>query len=191
MNRYYVWLLVALGLIIILIIILSGGTSKSKKTHTITQASLSSLANTNDTVEMITTGPIVAPVNHQVTEINVGPSTTSYNLIKGYDGEVVSSQQFSNTRNSYSAFLSSLDVAGFTKANSNEELASSAGYCSFGVTFDFKIIQANGTVVQNLWATNCPSTPRTYLGNLSQTISLFRSQVPGFSNITQNAGFNI
>ncbi|HEY4963433.1 MAG TPA: hypothetical protein VIH90_01925 [Candidatus Saccharimonadales bacterium] len=188
MSRFYLALFIALGLIVLLIVIISGG--GGKKPHTPTPvAPLVSMANSNSEVSMTINGPITAEQNHRSIQIIITKNHATYNSILGYNNNVVFTQGFSNTVNSYTAFLSALYQAGYTKGNTNEKLANDVGYCSIGNRYIFETIQS-GQTISRFWVSNCFATPRTYLGNLSLTTSLFEAQIPNFNQINSAASLN-
>jgi hypothetical protein len=184
MNRFYLALFVALGLIVLLIVIISGG--GGKKPHTATPVvPLVAMASSDSEVKMTINGPIVAEQNHRSVEVIVTKNRTIYNSIQGYNNNVAFTQDFSNTLNGYTAFLSALYQAGYTKGNTSSALANDLGYCSTGNRYIFETIQ-NGHTISRFWASNCIGTPRTFQGNLSLTTTLFEAQIPNFSQINGN-----
>jgi hypothetical protein len=183
MNRYFIGFLVSIGLIVlILVLIFSGGKSGPKAA---VAPSLPSYANTNTVVKMTTAGPITAAQNYNEVDITVGQNSTVFTHIQGFDNNVVSSQTFHNSQNSYNTFLYALDYAGYTKGNSDPAISNPTGRCSTGQRYTFQIVQ-NGKAIQNFWDTNCASGGRTYGGSLSLTLTLFQAQVPGYGVLTQS-----
>jgi hypothetical protein len=137
---------------------------------------------------MTIVGPIVAPQNHNEVQISVNQSNTTFELMQGYDGNVVSSKSYNNTEASYDAFLHALQVADFTKGSNAADLRDDGGYCSTGDRYIFELIQ-NGSDLERYWVTNC-SAPKTYGGNANLTISLFEAQVPDYSTLSENANLD-
>jgi hypothetical protein len=180
MNRYILGVFIAIGLVILIVILFTGGSKPSTKANQ--PVPLTSYANTDVQVQMTVDGPTVAPQNHNSVQITVGQSEATYTLFQGYDGQVVRVVPFSNTVNSYSAFLAALNQAGFNRGNNNPNLANDAGYCATGSTYVFEIIQ-NGKDLQRFWATNCLGEPRTFLGNIYRTSNLFQAQIPNFNQV--------
>lgn len=178
--RYFIGFLVTVGLIITLIILLfNGGGGKHEVSNT--QKTLTSYANTDAEVSMTLAGPIVASSNYQQIQITVGRDNVTYQQYSGYDGQVVNTQIFANTENSYDAFLHALQHAGFTRGDSNPDLKDDVGYCSTGQRYIFKMNQ-DGDQLQRYWATSCGGT-KTYLGALNLTLTLFQAQVPNYNEL--------
>lgn len=180
--RYFVGFIITLGLIIALIILLFSGGNNSKKS--VSQPLLSSYAATNATVLMTIDGPITAPQNHTQIRVSVNRNNATFQQLVGYDGAVVNAKSYSNTSNSYGAFLRAIMRAGFSLGNTNPTISDPTGYCPLGNVYHFELIN-EGVVLQNFWTTSCGS-PKTYKGNTDLTISLFRSQIPDYGTLTQN-----
>jgi hypothetical protein len=184
MLRYFIGLLLTIGLIIVLILLLFGG-GKSKAP--VAPRTLDSYAFTNAEVQMIIDGPINAVQNHQEVQVTVDQYNTVYEQLQGYDGDVVNQQTFPNTQSGYAVFLHALTVAGFTKGNSNPDMSDERGYCPLGDRYIFELVQ-NGSDIDRFWATSCGS-PKTYDGNVNLTLELFEAQVPGYQTLTQGIQF--
>jgi hypothetical protein len=178
--RYFIGFLVTIGLIIILIILLFHGGGKSKVPAT--AKSLTSYAATDAEVSMTIDGPVNAASEHEQVRVTVNRDNVTYQHIKGYDGQVVDTQIFANTENSYDVFLHALLHAGFTKGDSNKALQDERGYCATGDRYIFELNQDNDNL-ERYWASSCGS-PKTYLGALNLTLTLFQAQVPGYQNLT-------
>jgi hypothetical protein len=186
MNRYLVAMIVSLGLIILLIVLLVGG--GSKKSTLFPTKLLPAYANSNAVVRLTIDGPIVANQNHNYLQVTVGQNAVTYNLFQGYNNNVIVSKIYNNNLNSYRAFLYALYYAGFSEGNNNPKLSNSTGYCSIGDVFTFELIQNNHDI-QKYWATNCSSTPKTFNGQLSSVVDLFKAQVPNYYQLTSKGNF--
>jgi hypothetical protein len=184
--RYFIGFLVTVGLVIILIILLFNGGDKSKVSHT--TKTLIDYATTDSQVSMTIAGPINAVSQHQELQVTVNRDNVTYQQMTGYDGEVVNTQIFANTESAYDAFLHALQHAGFTRGNNAPALRDDVGFCSTGQRYIFELTE-NGKDLQRYWATNCGGT-KTYLGSRDLTLTLFRAQVPGYTELTSNLQVN-
>lgn len=182
--RYFIGYMLTIGLLILLIVFLvnSGG---SKNKHLAQPKLLNSYAYTDAEVRVTIDGPIVAASQHEQLQITVSALETSLQHIVGYDGNVVSTQTFSNTQNSYYAFLSALMQANFTRGVTNSLFPSVTGLCPLGDRYNFVIMQ-DGQTIQNYWATSCGGVA-TYKGNVPLTLTLFRNQIPNYGRLTSGA----
>ena len=186
MNRYFFGFLVAIGLIILIVILIFSGGGKPS-TKAAQPAKLPSYANTDAVVRMTIDGPITAVQSHNSVQVTVVQNSSTLNLIQGYDGNVIKSKTYPNTLNSYSAFLYSLYYSGYSEGSNAADLSNDVGFCPSGNRYVFELIQ-NGKDIQRYWTTNCGgSTPKSYNGNIGQTINLFQAQIPDYNVLTQGA----
>ena len=184
MTRYFISLFVALGLVILVLVLIFGG-GKSKQISPL-PAPLPNFANSGTVVSLTNGGPITALQNHNSVVISVTQNSTTFNLIQGYDNNVISSRLFPNTPNSYNSFLYALYYAGFTKGDNALNLKTEVGFCPTGNRYVFEIDQ-DGKVLQRYWDTNCLATPKTFNGNSALTIRLFQVQIPGYNTLVSGA----
>jgi hypothetical protein len=101
--RYFIGFLVTIGLIILLIVILLQGGSKSKVPST--SKTLESYSTTAATVRLTIDGPVNADQSHEALRITVGQDQTTFDQLQGYQGNVVKSQSYANNETSYNVFL--------------------------------------------------------------------------------------
>ena len=179
MWRYFIWLIAVFGLIIILIILL---TPSGKKLPT--ARSLYSYANTGAVARLTIDGPINSDELHQSVQINVDQYSVTYDQYQGYQGHVIKQLTFPNNEPAYNAFLHALYHSGFTEGNTSSSLQDEEGYCALGDRFIYEFIDGS-TEVERFWSTSCNNT-KTFKGDSGLTIDLFRSQVPNYSEITNN-----
>lgn len=180
MTRYFISLFVALGLVILVLVLIFGG-GKSKQISPL-PGPLPTFANSGTVVSLTNSGPITALQNHNSVVIRVSQNSTTFNLIQGYDNNVISSKLFPNTQNGFNSFLYAIYYAGFTKGNIAPNLKTEVGFCPLGNRYVYEIDQ-NGKVLQRYWDTNCIATPKTFSGNSSLVITLFQLQVPGYNTL--------
>ncbi len=187
--RYFIGFLVTVGLLIVLILLLfTGGHGNNKKPRPHVKL-LPDYSSTDVTVRLSIDGKINADQNHNAVRITVGQSNVTYEHIQGYEGTVVDEQTFANNQNAYNNFLFALMRAGYTNGNNDSNLVGAEkGRCALYRRYVFETIDGNGQDITRYWATDC-GKPRTYNGNLYQTIQLFQLQVPNYPNITQGIQF--
>lgn len=180
--------LIIVFLFIIIFMIARGGGGNNKVPET--QRTLSSYANDNAaTVTETIVGPIVADQEHSQVRISVTNQAATVEVLQGFNGTVVSSRSYNNNTASYREFLEALDRAGFTKGNTDKELANDQGFCPTGNRFIYTLTDGS-TNVQRFWATSCGGT-KTYRGSLGLTQTLFQRQIPDYSNIVNQANANL
>ena len=189
--RYIIGFLVTSFLLVVLVVLLLGGGSSNNPAgnstdKTTTKKVLQDYSSTNTVVRLTIDGPVTAQQVHTQTVITVGRDNTVFSLNEGYDGKVAKTQSYANTETSYNVFLNSLNKAGFDKGDPSKNLQNARGYCPTSNRYIFEVIE-NGNTIQRYWTTNCGSTPKTYLGSLGLTLTLFRSQVPDYNTLTADA----
>ena len=186
MNRYIIGVLACIGLAILLIILLfTGGHKAATPTHTGVQTMLlPDYSSTSADVKMVIDGPITAPQTHNSVVVTVSQSDIDFQLIQGYDGDVISSKIFNNSQNSFYNFLAAIYYAGYSDGG-KVNYTTDAGLCALGERYDFYLTE-NGQNLQHYWATSCGG-PKSYDGNLAQTLTLFQRQVPNYGQLLNNA----
>ncbi|MEI9913794.1 MAG: hypothetical protein WDN66_02205 [Candidatus Saccharibacteria bacterium] len=189
MNRYLIGFLACVGLAILLAILLfTGGSGKKSPIIPVKPVTpLTSYANTDAQVRMVVSGPITAPQNFNTGIITVDRNTTSFDLIQGYDGNVINSKIYNNSENSYQNFLYALHYAGFTQSM-KAAVPSNIGLCSTGDRYDFYLIE-NGNNILHTFMTSCSASPRSFAGNFGLVNTLFERQIPDLSTLTANTNF--
>lgn len=187
--RYFIGFLVTIGLIVLLIMLLFGHGNNGKVQET--KAPLSSYAATDTVVRATVDEVINAPDIHRTTQITVGRDSTTFTILKGYDGEILDNQIYPMTETAYAVFLKALQHSGYTLGNDDKSLKDESGYCPLGKRYIFEVIQG-GDDIERYWTTNCRSTPSTFKGQTALILHLFRNQVPDYDkqvNSNKVSGF--
>ena len=180
--RYFIGLIVTLGLLVLLIVLLiNGGGSKP---NTSGPKPLYSYASTDAQVSMTIDGPINADSLHEQVRITVDNANVTYEHIHGYQGNVVDTRIYANNQDAYNAFLHALYHAGFARGDNNPALKDESGYCAVGDRYIFELTQ-DGNTLERYWTTSCGNT-KTYMGSANLTLTLFKAQVPDYTTLTSN-----
>lgn len=178
--RYFIGLLVALGLIIILIILLLTGGKKAVPTQQ--PKTLTDYASTDSQVSMTIDGPVNADSEHDQVRVSVDSANVTYEHIRGYQGDVVQTKVFENNQDAYDVFLHALLHAGYSLGSNDPQFRDERGYCSTGDRYIFELTEGDKTITR-YWSSSCGS-PKTYEGNTGLTITLFQAQVPSYETLT-------
>ncbi len=183
--RYITGILIAIGLVILTIILIikafSGGGSTSNAPA---QIDLNSYASTSAVMQMTIDGPVNADKTHSQIRVTVGRDETTLDIMKGYQGSVVSTKTFANNQAAYTQFLHALNVAGFTKGNVDPNVRDERGYCPNGERFIFEAV-SGGQDVMRWWKTSCAEG--NFRGKSDVIRSLFKAQVPDYNMLTVKA----
>lgn len=185
--RYFLGFLIIIGLIVLVFVLVlkafSGGGSKGGPAP----KPLINYANTATTMQLTIDGPENANQTHEAIQINVGETQAQLNVLQGYEGNVTNTQSFPNNQSAYAVFLRALDMAGYTKGNSNAS-SDYRGYCPFGQRYIYKIIDATGKTTQQYWSTSCGGQG-TFKGSVGTVNKLFKLQIPTYGTLTQKVNF--
>lgn len=179
--KYILGFFVTILLLIVLVLVLVSGGNDDQPVPDTSKA-LSSYANTQAVTRLTIDGPITAPAVHRATRISVSQTSTVIEQLRGYDGEVIDLQTFPNTQASYRTFLRSLELAGFTKGDTSDNLKNDRGYCPLGSRYIYELNDGSEQL-QRFWSTTCRGT-KTYQGEPALTLQLFKNQVPNYSRVT-------
>lgn len=201
--RYFVGFLISLGLIIVLVLTLFRGGNEQAQTQKTDQAqtqqqeeqqtekpqnnNLSKYAFTNSETIMILAGPIVASDNYREVRVIVRPDNVTFQVVKGYDNQVIDQRSFANNQASYENFLNALQSVGFNQTT-EQGLNGAAGSCPLRQRYIF-ILNENNTPARQFWSSNCVGVGN-YKGRLNQTIDLFQAQVPNYNDLTEDVDLN-
>lgn len=179
--------LVGLGILILIIVLIvklfSGGGSKPAGPIDITKYEDSA-----STVTLFIDGaPTQIDQSHRQVRITVSATQNQLEVMQGYQGNLITSNTYSNNSTAYGAFLQSLKLMNFSKGNSDKALADYRGYCPFGSRYVFTFNDGQTNRFQ-YWATSCKGLG-TYQGQLTNTLRLIRLQIPqtDFTKLTSGA----
>lgn len=142
-------------------------------------------ANTTTEVKYILRGPINALENHRIIEITVSRNSRSAVILEGYNRQVLKSENYTNTQESYIQFLAALQNFGYTNTRIYEQDIQPEGACPQGRRADFEIIQGSEKK-QSLWTTSCNQIGGTFAGRTSDIRSLFADQLPDYNEFVQD-----
>ena len=181
--RYFIGFLITIGLLILLIMLLFRGGGDKPKVPTTTKT-LDSYASTAAETILTTDGPVNANSIHKQVRITVSRDQVRYEQLKGYDGEITSTKTYDNTENAYKTFLLALAHAGFTNGETDPALKDERGYCPTGSRYIMELTN-DGKTLERYWASSC-GKPKTYLGEVNLTLTLFRAQVPEYNTLASD-----
>lgn len=188
--RYIVSFLIAIGLIILFVILLlkaifGGGGGEGPVDR---RVNLASYENTGVIMRMVTEGPVNADELHRQIFIEVGKDNVKIQLVRGYQGEVIRSEQFNSNSTAYGSFLRAIDLLGYTSGNKDKAQADFRGHCPFGNRYIFEI-RDGSDVKQQFWSTSC-GDEGTLHGQTDEIVQLFNAQIPEYDVLTGDLGLN-
>lgn len=178
--RFLTGILITIGLIVLVFVVIlkSGGGPKQQPFN------LNGYASTNAIAQLTIDGPIDADQQHQAVQVGVSSTGTTFEILHGYQGSVQTNKVFGNNQASFAVFLHALNLLGFSEGNRAQSLRDDRGYCPSGDRYVFELID-NGNDVFRYWATSCGGQG-SFKGDVSDTLALFRAQVPNYDTLTEN-----
>lgn len=184
--RYILWFLIILLILAVLGNLIFGGKKSTKTTNQVTtQESYVNSAGANSAVSFVTAGIINGQDMHRQIRITVNNSKRTLDIIEGYSGTVLSSQDYDNNQEAYREFLSAIFNAGYTKEDPANENPDVSGRCPLGTRFIYTSSEI-ANVPDELWTTNCKTVIGTFGGNANTINQLFRLQIPNYSQQTSS-----
>ncbi len=190
MNKIFFGIIGFILLMIIIIIILAGGGDKKPANTGPVVKSLPSYSQTGAAVSWTQQGIVNGEDIHRSIRITVSSSDRTVQIIEGYSGQVVSSQEFPNSQDAYDVFLRSLSGMGFlTRAKDAKKVSDNEnGYCPLGYRYIYEL--NNGAdQLSRLWSSSCGSKVGTFGGNPSGVSTLFQRQITNYNTIV--SGVNL
>lgn len=132
------------------------------------------------------TGPVVADENYRETRITVSKTARTIEVLKGYKKEVLTSKTYANTPEAYRAFLGALRAAKFSDVRSgvNDNPSST---CVTGNKYYYELTVGAERKVDT-WSSSCATRGGSFAGSIDGTPSLFREQIPDYSDVTRDYG---
>ncbi len=149
---------------------------------------LSDYASTKAATVLEMDGKIVAEETHRSVRITVSQDSRTLEIIQGYNGNVIKTEKYPNTRASYSVFLEALDLAGFAKSKEST-IKLKDGVCPLGNRYSYKVLEGTDTK-QDLWSSSCSSKTGTFFGDSGLVRTLFKNQIPEYNKAVQGVGIS-
>lgn len=186
--KYFIGVLVILFFVIVGVLLFVGRDDKPGVLSDIADTSLSQYASEpGSKVTWTKRGKIVAKEDHYAVQVTVTAEKRTVEVIRGYDGRVISSKTFNNTEESYRTFLAALDNLGF-QSSKDARYDDVMGACPTGYRYEYKLESGVEAAVDS-WSTSCSSRDGTFAGKASTVRRLFQEQIPEFNDLTDAAKF--
>jgi hypothetical protein len=185
------WILVITVMVIVLILISWGLYSIAQNTFgsndenvTVQQEEIA--IQSVNTASYSVDGPVVASDKHRSYRIDVSENVVTMRVYGGYGSFIITEQSYTNTTESYTAFLSALDNANVTeraRGTTTEDDYAEVGVCASGRRFILEL----DTAVRR-WSTSCAGNQGTAGFSMPPVATLFQRQVPDFSTLNKGTG---
>jgi len=179
--RYFVGLLLGIGLIVLTFILIFKAFSGGNDTPQEKAINLNDYATTNAIVRYTIDGQTNSDLIHNRVRVTVSKDTVLFEQIQGYEGKLIQSKTYPNNTQAYATFLRALDLSGFDNGNKDFD-DDERGYCPNGQRYIYEAIDGGDTVLR-WWSTSCGRKVGNFLGNSSTIRTLFQHQVPDYSKL--------
>lgn len=185
-------LLALLGLVLIIWLLvigfraLFGGDDSQDTAQTTGVTNLVDYTGTGN-VRWTQSGKIVAPENHIVVAITVNASSRTMVVSRGYEGQSILTQTFTNDQSSFNAFMSALQQVGFLKEQTPQSGASPEGSCPGGNRYYYQLYETEDMMLHNTWSASCGARIGSFAGNAASVRQLFQAQIPNYSTLYSQA----
>ncbi|HSH55962.1 MAG TPA: hypothetical protein VK983_03990 [Candidatus Limnocylindrales bacterium] len=179
--RYVAGFVITIFLLIFAFILIFRGGSDAPDPQT-GAPQLVSYANTSTEVRLTIDRPVMADQVHRQIVMTVGRDASQLSYQQGYEGAVVRSQTYANNPTAYANFLRALELAGFNKGDSTENLKDERGHCPEGDRYVMEVRDGD-RVIQRFWSTSCGNIG-SFKGRIDTIILLFQRQIPDYITLT-------
>lgn len=130
-------------------------------------------------------GEVEAQEEYRSIRITVTPSLRTLEILRGYNYQVESKQEFNNSQAAFDVFAKAMQNAGFTSVAGDESTnQDERGICPTGNRFIYAVIDEGSEVYRN-WSTSCSKKEGAFAGNATLIRRLFQAQIPEYSKLTR------
>jgi hypothetical protein len=123
---------------------------------------------------------------HRAVRITVSRGSRTVELLQGYQGNVIKSQQFDNNPNAYRTFIYALSRYNFSKVRKTTS-TNDNGACPLGYRFIYELYDNNDQKLR-LWGSSCDGIGTT-AGSISSINLLFQNQITGYNKFVADVRF--
>jgi hypothetical protein len=192
-NRLLALFLAFIAIIIIIVVLIARGGDNPPAEQTPTGTTILPLpeyAGTNAEVSQTIQGIVNGDELHRSIKVTVSSDSRELEIIEGYSGNVISRKTFYNTEEAYAVFLRSINGAGFLAKNSKSKYpADERGQCPLGQRYIFTLNQDDEDLSRT-WASTCGKAVGTSGAITSTLLTLFRNQIPNYSQLTSSVNLS-
>lgn len=191
MVKYIVGFLVLAAFVFLGVTLFQTATNGSDKeetplANTIPAKSLPEYAGTDAEVRVTVDGPIVGEETHRAIRITISRDERTLDIIQGYQGLVIKTQDYDNDQASFDVFLRAINGLGFTSSK-KPKVADEYTVCPTGTRYTYELTNTESPETDvRLWSVSCGFEFGSFAGGPGPTIrSLFQKQIPDYAKLVE------
>lgn len=178
-----VLIIVVLGLLIWFIIWLFSPKQSTPPPET--PADTSAQQEQYDTVRYVQDGEITAPETHYSIVITVSATSRRIEIYQGYNSAPLRSESYTNSSASYDAYYAALKNVGFFAVRDDPNNTDRTSYCPLGIRYSYLAGNDISDPELNSWSASCSAKAGTFAGNKADVKTLFKKQIPDYTNFVK------
>ena len=141
-------------------------------------------------VRMFFEGKINSREEHRSLRITVDADKRKFELLKGYNGEVLIKKEYKNDLAAFKSFVRAIDRNGILKAQKGTVGDDETAVCAKGTRVVFEVIdRENDQTLSRLWAVSCSKKWGTLAADSKILKELFALQIPEYDEFVRGVRF--
>lgn len=183
--KYFFGFLATAAAIVVVILLVSGlfrtlDVNQNNQTPSQITYDLLDQSTVDGVIRITIDGPVVAEEQYRSLRITVSKNVRTIEVLKGYGRTVEKTQTFSNSPDSFKAFLGALKAADFAKRREGT-ISDPRATCVTG-TKTFYELQIGSDKKVDTWSASCSVKQGSFTGNTDAVVKLFRNQIPSIND---------
>lgn len=136
-------------------------------------------------VRYVQDGEITAPEKHYSIAITITATSRHIDVYNGYDVGPTRSESYPNNQASYDAYYAALVNVGFFSTKENLTGADRNSYCPLGIRYSYQAGNDIAYPTVDSWSASCSAKAGTFAGSKTDVKTLFKKQIPDYTEITK------
>ena len=137
------------------------------------------------TVRYVQDGEITAPEEHYTIAITITNNSRTATVYNGYNTGAIRTKSYANNQASYDAFYAALKNEGYFNSRDNLNNLDRTSYCPLGIRYSYQAGNDIAAPKQDTWSASCSAKAGTFAGNKANVKTLFKNQIPDYSEVTK------
>ena len=187
-KRFIIFLTVVFGIIFILFLIFGRSSKKSTtpKTTPTKPLTVREYSSRDSRIVYTIEGNVRGNNMYRAARTTITPEYRLFEVIEGYQNNVIQSQKEPNNKQAYATFLAAIEGKGYGKVRKTKN-TDDLGACPLGQKYVYEIYEGDKQV-QRLWSTTCGSQGTSGANNEIIRL-LFDRQITNRDQLSRNLNF--